>query len=222
MTPPLSAPWPGCVMMSIPSDSAEWFSAANASRTMWIDLISALGGSGAPAKLSTRMVALPPARSWSCCAISVGSSDRFSISCGVSTVLNALPRGSAAAACAFCATVTDSSIFFSGSTTHVLVVAAADPHLRQHADVEAGEFRLDPVAPGQQPIDGRDPLVGGGHRRKRRRARAIVQRADRHRRPGHDRAGRIDDRHDQSPVLRILRRAFHDTGEQNGNYQYRG
>ncbi len=64
-------------MMSMNSPPALWFSAANASRVTWIDLIIAFGGSCPPSKLSTRMTP-PPVMSWSCCAISVGSSESAS------------------------------------------------------------------------------------------------------------------------------------------------
>ena len=51
--------------MSMNMPPAEWFSAANASRVMWIALICAFGGSCCPSKLSTRIVAPGPAMSWS-------------------------------------------------------------------------------------------------------------------------------------------------------------
>ena len=56
-------PTPGCVMISMNSPPAKWFSAANWSRVMWMDLIADFGGSRPPSKLSTRIVAFPPAMS---------------------------------------------------------------------------------------------------------------------------------------------------------------
>ena len=52
-----SGPMPGCVMMSMNRPPAKWFSAANASRVMWIALIVDFGGRRPPSKLSTRMTA---------------------------------------------------------------------------------------------------------------------------------------------------------------------
>ena len=52
--PPRIGPMPACVMMSMPSLSAEWFSAGNVSRTMRIERITSRDGSVPPLKPSTR------------------------------------------------------------------------------------------------------------------------------------------------------------------------
>ena len=83
-------------MMSMKSPPAKWFSAANASRVMWIALIADFGGSRPPSKLSTRMMALPPAMSCSCCCISSGSSDSAWICSRVIAVPNVERRSDAA------------------------------------------------------------------------------------------------------------------------------
>ena len=86
---------------------------------MWIDLICAFGGSRPPSKLSIRSTASGPAMSWSCRAISSGSSESASICSRVIAVPNVDVR-SAAACCASRPTVTESVILRSGRTSTCL------------------------------------------------------------------------------------------------------
>jgi hypothetical protein len=126
------------VMMSMNRPPALWFSAANWSRVMWIDLICDFAGSAAPSKLSTRIRASPPAISSSWRRISSGSSDSASICSRVSARPNVSVFRSAAAA-ASRATVTSCSTFCSGRTmtcrlsrpvAHVAQAAAWNPGTR--------------------------------------------------------------------------------------------
>ena len=103
-------------MMSMNIPPAEWFSAANESRVMWMALIIALGGSCAPSKLSTRITAPTPAMSFSCRAISSGSSESASICSRVSADPNVVLR-SDALVCGSRPTVTSSDSLASRSTT---------------------------------------------------------------------------------------------------------
>jgi len=107
---PRSGPRPGCVTMSMKKAPALWFSAAKPSRVMWTDLICAFGGSGAPSKLSTRMIAGPPAISASCWRRTAGSSDSASICSRVSADPNVVAR-STATSCRSRATFTVSASF---------------------------------------------------------------------------------------------------------------
>ena len=118
-----AAPTPGCVMMSMNSPPAEWFSAANASRVMWMDLICDFGGSCPPSKLSIRSTASGPAMSWSIFCISAGSSESASICSRVIAVPNC-PFRSAATAWRSRPTVTSDSIFWMARTICCLLSPA--------------------------------------------------------------------------------------------------
>lgn len=106
--PPRIGPMPARVMMSMPSLSAEWFSAGNVSRTIRIDWMTSRDGRLPRLKPSMRTRALPPAMSISWRISSCGSSGNASSSSCVS-VVDSMLFGSAAAACAFGATSTVSS-----------------------------------------------------------------------------------------------------------------
>ena len=153
-----SGPMPGCVMMSMNRPPAKWFSAANASRVMWIALIADFGGSRPPSKLSTRMTALPPAMSCSCCAISSGSSDSASICSRVIAVPNvdAPIRRRLARVARHRHRILQP---LDGEHGDVLVVARLQLHVLQDARLEAGELRLDGVAAGREAGHDRDALV---------------------------------------------------------------
>ena len=99
-------------------------------------------------KLSTRMTALPPARSWSCWAISVGSSDSVSISVGTQRrcerVAARIGRGEPRV-------LLDVHRFghaLDGEDHDMLVVAGSETNVFQHAGLETRKLRLNRVASG--------------------------------------------------------------------------
>ena len=133
---------PAAVMMSMPSLSAEWFSAGKVSRTMRIERMTSRDGSEPPLKPSMRTRAAPPAISTSCRISSFGSSERVSISSSVSSVASVL-FGFGAAACGSCPTSTVSVNAGQLELDLLLVVAGAQPHVGELDRIEARELRLD-------------------------------------------------------------------------------
>ena len=201
--PPRIGPTPACVMMSMPSLSAEWFSAGNVSRTMRIDRITSRDGSVPPLKPSTRTTALPPAISTSWRISSFGSSGSASISSAVSCVDSDPPLGSAAADCASRPTSTVSSNPVSASSMSCLLSPARRRTLVHFTRIEAAELRGDGVAAGLESAERRDAGVVGGGGGGRTDAR--IFRNDLDGGAGQDGAGHIDDGHEQARIARRLR-----------------
>jgi hypothetical protein len=152
-----SGPMPGWVMMSMNSPPAKWFSAAKASRVMWIALIADLGGSRPPSKLSTRMTAFPPAMSCSCCAISSGSSDSASICSRVIAVAK-VERRSDAASRASRETVTESCSPWIPSTATCLLSPALICRSFRRRDSKPGNSARIVYRPGASPVHAAIPL----------------------------------------------------------------
>ena len=136
-----SGPMPGCVMMSMNSPPAKWFSAAKASRVMWIALIADFGGSRPPSKLSTRIDGVAAGHVLELLRHLVGI---------VRQRLDLLARhrraeGGAAIRRRFPRIARDRHrVLHALQREHddVLVVAGLELHVLEHAGLEAGELRL--------------------------------------------------------------------------------
>ena len=149
-----------------------WFCAAIWSmRGRRIDRICDLGGSLPPVKPSMRMIAPGGDMALSAASISSGSSGSAAICSRVSTVENALPRGSRAGVCLSRPTTTSSVTFFDGqddgparSRRRGAAIVLDDDGL------EAGELGGDRVPAGRETVD-RGEARGDVVRRRESQAR---------------------------------------------------